>query len=155
MSRHVAELLPLEATGGLDAAERGEVVAHLAECAVCATEAEAWRRLVQRLERLSSARPSPALAARTRAAADLRLADRAEQTWNRAALGFLIAFAWILVGLSWMVMDLLGGGLARQHGRPMVPTFAWYAIYEAAGFVATGVAAVFAGWRVQEQGRTA
>jgi hypothetical protein len=155
MSAHVTELLPLEAAGALDPAEGCRVAAHLRACAVCAREASAWRRLAEGLGRLPASRPSPVLVARTRDAVEARLAERAERAWNRAALGFLVAFAWTLAVLSWFVFDLVAGGLALRLGRPVGPTAAWYAAYVAAGWLAAGVAAALAGRRAPEEGRIA
>jgi len=155
MSAHVTELLALEAAGALDADERARVAAHLVVCEACGREADEWRRLAEGLKRLPAARPSLGLVARTREAAEARLAERAERAWNRAALGFLIAFAWTLAVLSWFVFDLVAGGLALRLGRPVGPTFAWYAGYVAAGWLAAGASALLAGRRVEEQGRIA
>jgi anti-sigma factor RsiW len=152
---HVTELLPLEAAGALAPEERARVAAHVAECEACAREAASWRRLAQRLSELPAPRPSPALVARTREAAEARLAARAERAWNQAALGFLIAFGWTLAVLSWFVFDLVAGGLALRLGRPVGPTFAWYAAYVAAGWLAAGASALLAGRRAFEQGRIA
>lgn len=155
MSPHVTELLALAAAGALDPEEQARVEAHLGECEACAGEAASWRHLVSRLARLPALPPSPALVARSRQAADLRLAECAEQAWNRAALGFLVAFAWTLAVLSWLVMDLVGGSLALRLGLSMGPTLAAYAAYVLAGWLAAGVAALLVGWRAQEEGRIA
>jgi len=155
MSAHPRELLPLAAAGALEADEQAQVAAHLAECEACAREAAAWGRLATGLSELKAPRPSRTLVARTVEAVEARLAARAERAWNRAALGFLIAFAWTLALLSWVVVDLVAGGLALRLERPLGPTAAWYAAYVVAGWLAAGVAAAFAGRRAQEQGRIA
>ena len=93
--------------------------------------------------------------ARTVEAVELRLAERAERAWNRAALGFLVAFAWTLAVLSWLVIDLVSGGLALRLDRPVAGAAAWYAAYVLTGWLAAGVAAALVGRRVQEQGRIA
>lgn len=154
MSPHLRELLSLAAAGALDPREQARVEAHLAECEACAREAASWRRLASRLGQLPGPRPSRALVARTREAAELRLAERAEHAWNRAALTFLVAFAWTLAVLSWVVMDLVGGSLALRLGRSLGPTFAWYAAYVVAGWLAAGVAALLVGGRAPQEGRT-
>lgn len=152
---HVTELLPLAAAGALAADESARVEAHLGACEACAREAAAWRGLAARLGQLPAPRPSRSLVARTREAAEARLAERAERLWNQAALGFLIAFGWTLAVLSWFVFDLVAGGLALRLGRPVGPTFAWYAAYVAAGWLAAGASALLASRRVEEQGRIA
>jgi anti-sigma factor RsiW len=155
MSQHVTELLPLAAAGALEPDETARLAAHLATCEACAREAAVWRRLAEGLGQLPASRPSRALVARTREAVEGRLAERAERAWNRAALGFLVAFAWTLVVLSWFVFDFVAGGLALQLGRPVGPTVAWYGAYVAAGWLTAGVAAVVVGRRTPEEGRVA
>jgi anti-sigma factor RsiW len=155
MSAHVTELLPLAAAGALDAQEQARVAAHLGACEACARKAAAWRRLAGSLGQLPASRPSRALVARTVEAVEAQLAARAERAWNRAALGFVIGFAWTLALLSWVVIDLVAGGLALRVDRPVGPTAAWYAAYVAAGWLAAGVAAVFVGRRTQAEGRLA
>jgi anti-sigma factor RsiW len=155
MSGHVSELLPLAAAGALDAREQAQVAAHLGVCEACAREAVAWRDIALGLGQLPAPRPSRGLVARTVEAVEARLAERAERAWNRAALGFLIAFAWTLALLSWLVIDLVAGGLALRLDRPVGPTAAWYAAYVVAGWLAAGVTAALIGRRAQEQGRIA
>jgi hypothetical protein len=82
-----------------------------------------------------------------------QLAERTERAWNRAALGFVIAFAWTLSGVAWLVLDLLGGALALRLGRSLGSTATWYAAYLVAGWVTAGAAAVLLGRRTQEEGR--
>jgi len=155
MSPHVTELLSLAAAGALDAQEQAQVAAHLGECEACAGEAAAWRRVAAGLGQLSAARPSRAVVARTVEAVEALLAERAERAWNRAALGFLVAFAWTLALLSWVVIDLVAGGLALRLDRPVGEAAAWYAAYLVAGWLAAGVAAAFVGRRAQQEGRIA
>jgi anti-sigma factor RsiW len=139
MSGHVTSLLPLAAAGALDPGEAFRVEAHLRECVVCRAEAAAWRDVAGELGRLPAPKPSRALVARTVEAVEERLAERAERAWNRAALGFLVAFAWTLAVLSWVV-----GSSA-----------AWYAAYLGAGWLSAGAAAVLLGRRAREEGRIA
>jgi hypothetical protein len=93
--------------------------------------------------------------ARTVEAVERLLAERAERAWNRAALAFLVAFGWTLAVLSWVVIDLVAGGLALGLARPVGPTAAWYAAYVMTGWLAAGVTAAVAGRRGQEEGRIA
>jgi anti-sigma factor RsiW len=153
MSGHVSELLPLAAAGALDATEQARVAAHLAECETCARAAAGWRELVAGLDELEASRPSQALVARTVEAVEARLAERGERAWNRAALGFLIAFAWTLAVLTWVVIDLLAGSLALGLAHPFGSTAAWFAAYLLTGWLAGGVTAVLVGRRTQEEGR--
>jgi anti-sigma factor RsiW len=154
MSAHVSELLALAAAGALDPAEEARVSAHLRECAACASEALEWRRLADGLAHLPAPRPPRALVARTVEAVEALLAERAERAWNRAALGFLVAFAWTLAVVSWLVVDLVTGELALRLSRPVGPAAAWYGAYVVAGWVAAGAAAVLLGRSAREEGRT-
>jgi predicted anti-sigma-YlaC factor YlaD len=152
MSAHVTELLALAAAGVLEPAEAARVDAHLRECAACAAEATAWGRLAEGLRRLPAPKPPHALVARTVEAVEESLAERAERAWNRAALGFLVAFAWTLAVVSWLVIDLVAGGLAARLEGSVGPTVAWYAAYVIAGWLTAGAAAVLLGRRAGEEG---
>jgi predicted anti-sigma-YlaC factor YlaD len=154
MSGHVTDRLPLAAAGALDPAVAARVEAHLRDCAACATEAGEWRRLAEGLGRMQVPRPSRALVARTVAAVEERLAERAERRWNRAALGFLVGFAWTLAVVAWLLVDLVRGELALRLGSSMAPTAAWYAAYVIAGWLTAGAAAVLLGRSAREEGRT-
>jgi predicted anti-sigma-YlaC factor YlaD len=153
MSAHVTELLALAAAGALHPAEAVRVEEHVRECAACAAEAAAWRALAGALGKLPAAKPSRALVARTAEAVEERLAERAERAWNRAALGFLVAFAWTLAVLSWVIVDLVSGALAFSLERSIGSTAAWYAAYVVAGWMTAGAAAVLLGRRTLEEGR--
>jgi len=153
MSAHVTALLPLAAAGALDAQEAARVEQHVRECAACAAGAAEWRRLAEGLARMPSPRPSRALVARTVEAIEERLAERGERAWNRAALGFAVAFAWTMAVVSWVLLDLLTGALATRLDRPVGPTAAWYAAYVVAGWLAAGAAAALLSRRRQEEGR--
>lgn len=153
MSGHVTDLLPLAAAGALDPGESLRVEAHLRECPACAGEAAAWRGVAGELGRLPFPRPSRALVARTVEAVEQRLAERAERAWNRAALGFLVAFTWTLAVLSWLVVDLVNGAFALRLEQSVGSTAAWYAAYVVAGWLTAGAAAVLLGRRAREEGR--
>jgi anti-sigma factor RsiW len=154
MSDHVTDRLALAAARELDPAEEARVLAHLGECAACAREATEWRRLAEGLERLPAPRPSRALLARTVEAVEALLAERAERAWNRAALGFLVAFTWTLAVVSWLLVNLVTGELALRLDRPVGPAAAWSAAYVVAGWLAAGAAAVLLGRGAREEGRT-
>jgi anti-sigma factor RsiW len=155
MSGHVTDLLALAAARALEPAEEARVEAHLRECAACGSEAATWRRLAEGLGRMPAPRPSRALVARTVEAVEERLAERAERAWNRAALGFLVAFAWTLAVVAWLLADLVRGELAlRLGGATVAPTVAWYAAYVVAGWLTAGAAAVLLGRGAREEGRT-
>jgi anti-sigma factor RsiW len=153
MSAHVTDLLALAAAGVLGPEETARVEAHVRECAACAAEAAAWRDLAEGLGHMPSARPSRALVARTVEAVETRLAERSERAWNRAALGFVVAFAWTLAVLSWVIVDLVNGALALGLERSVGSSAAWYAAYIVAGWMTAGAAAVLLGRRTPEEGR--
>jgi anti-sigma factor RsiW len=153
MSGHVTDLLPLAAAGCLDAVEAARVERHIEQCPSCAREAAAWHVMTRGLGHLPAPKPSRALVARTITAVEERLAQRAERAWNRAALGFLVAFAWTLAVLSWLMVDLVNGVLALRLGRSVGSTAAWYAAYLVTGWVTAAGAAVLLGRHAQEEGR--
>jgi anti-sigma factor RsiW len=155
VSAHVTDLLALAAAGALGPEEEARVEQHLRACGACAAEAAAWRSLAGELRRLPLPRPARALVARTAEAIEERLAERSERAWNRAALGFLVAFAWTLAVLSWVVVDLVNGALALGLERSVGSTAAWYAAYVVAGWMTAGAAAVLLGRRTPEEGRVA
>jgi len=155
VSGHVTDRLPLAEAGALDPAEAARVDAHRRECEDCAAEAGAWRRIVDELGRMPSPRPSRALVARTVEAVEGLLAERREHAWNRAALAFLVAFAWTIAVVSWLLVDLLTGALALRIDRSFGTPAAWYAAYLVTGWLSAGVAAVLLGRRKQEEGRVA
>jgi hypothetical protein len=111
--------------------------------------------VVEALRRLPAVRPSPALAWRARAAAEARLAERAERRWTRAALGFLVAFGWTMAVVAWLLVDVATSVLALQFDRPLGSIAAWYAAYLVAGWLSAGAAALLLGRRRQEEGRVA
>jgi anti-sigma factor RsiW len=154
MSDHVTDRLGLAAAGALDSAEEARIDAHLAGCATCATAAGQWRHLAEGLRSLPAPRASRALLARTVEAVERSLAERSERAWNQAALGFVIAFAWTLAVVSWLLMDLMSGELALRLGRPLGTTAAWYAAYVVAGWLMAGAAVVLLGRGAREEGRT-
>jgi anti-sigma factor RsiW len=150
VSGHVADRLAALAAGGLDAAEARAVEEHLRECAACAAEHAAWRHLAEELARLPAPRPAPALVGRTRAAVEAQLAERAERAWNRAALGFLVAFAWTLTVGAWWLIDLLRGELVLRLDAAVAPTAAWYGAYVVGGWLTAAAAAVLLGRRATD-----
>jgi anti-sigma factor RsiW len=155
MSGHVHDLLALAAAGALDADEAARVEAHARECRECAAAADAWQRVAEELRRLPAPRASGALAARTRTAVEQQLARQTERAWARAALGFLVAFAWTLAVAAWLVADLVRGELALRLGTALAPTAAWYGGYVLSGWIAAGAAALLLGRRAPSQGRIA
>jgi anti-sigma factor RsiW len=155
MIGHVRELLALAAAGALSPEERERLEAHRRDCAACAAEAAAWRALGEDLRALPAPKASRTLVARTVEAVEERLAERSERAWNRAALGFLVAFAWTLALVAWFVIDLVAGELTVRLARPIGATAAWYAAYLVAGWLSAGAAAALLGRGAREERRVA
>jgi anti-sigma factor RsiW len=155
VSAHVRDRLPLLAAGALEAGEEEPVRAHLAACPACAEAEARWRHLADGLREMDGLAPGPGLLARTREAVARRIAERAEEAWNRRALGFLIVFAWTLTGGTWLLIELVRGTLALHLGRAPGSTALWFGAYVAAGFVMATAAAVLLGRQAREEGRMA
>jgi anti-sigma factor RsiW len=155
MNGHVVDLLPLWAADALEGAERDRVEAHLRTCASCAALASAWGVVVEELGAIPAPRPSRALVARTLGAVQRAVAEREERVWTQKVLGLLVAFAWTSLIVSWLLADLVVGGLAQWLARPVGGTAAWYGAYLAAGWLSAAVAAALLGRRAREEGRVA
>jgi anti-sigma factor RsiW len=153
VTAHVTHLLALAAAKALDPGEQERVDRHLRQCEECATRAEEWRALAHGLGDLPAPEPAPGLLARTRGAVERRQAERGDQAWNRAALGFLILFGWTLSGVAWLFLELVLGELALHLDRPLGPTVAWFTAYLVAGWMAAAAATVLLGRRSSEEGR--
>ena len=133
-----------------------EVEAHLGECAACA--ARGGRPGAARRGAARAARAAAVAARSWRAtveAVEVRFAERAERAWNRAALGFLVAFAWTLAVVAWLVIDLVAGELALRLVRPMGRRPRGTRPTSLAGWLSAGAAAVLLGRRAREEGRIA
>ena len=155
VSRHVEDRLALRAARLLDREEETRVEAHLRECRTCAAADGGWQAVADGLRELDDPRPGPGLLARTREAVERRLAERAEQAWNRAALGFLIVFGWTLAGVVWVVLELVLGQVAAHLDRPLGSTGWWFAGYVVVGWLTAATAAVLLGRHGREEGRMA
>ena len=153
MSPHPLELLPLHAAGTLEDEEKALVDAHLSSCAACAAEARRWGALVAGLRRLESPMVGRGLSARTREVVERRRAEREQQAWTWAGLGFLVALGWTLTAVVWLLVQLMLGMLAGHFDRPLGSTAAWFALYLLAGWAAGGAAALLLGRGAHEEGR--
>ena len=119
MSDHVTDRLALAAAGALDPAEQARVEAHLGECATCASGGGGVARPRRGARHAARAAAVPRPRVRTVAGVERLLAERSERAWNRAALGFLVGFAWTLTVVSWLFLDLVTGDLALRLGRSL------------------------------------
>ncbi len=157
MSEHEAirELLVLAVAGALDADEQRRVEQHLAGCAACAAELDAWHDLTGALKRLPTPQPPAALVERTRARAEWQLAAAAERRWNHTVLVFLVLFAWTVTLVSWPIVRLVSGGMLGWLDVRMNQTWVSLAGYTALGWLTVGVAALMLGLRHRSARRAA
>ena len=151
----IRKLLALAAAEALTAAEEKQVAEHVRSCIACSNELEAWRPIASELRRLPTPQPSSWLMQATLARAEAKLAEQAEQGWNRSVIVFVVAFAWLLTIASWpafhFVSERFGGSLELQF------SYAWisFAAFTALGWIAGGVAAVMLAIRQRGERRLA
>jgi hypothetical protein len=144
MSEHdkIRELLALAAADALTSAEETQVAEHVRSCISCSNELDAWRPLAKELHQLPTPQPSSWLVQATLARAEAKLTDQAEHDWNRRALIFFVAFAWLLTVADWSAFQFV----SRRFGSLLDPHFSqtWisFAAFTALGWLAGGVAAV-------------
>jgi len=143
MSEHdrIRELLALAAAGALTIAQEKEVADHVGSCTACSNQLEAWQSIATDLCRLPTPQPPSRLVQSTLARAEAKLAEQAENYWNRRLMVFVVAFAWLLMVASWPVFHSLsrdfGSLLGLQFGR----TWISFAAFTALAWLAGGVAA--------------
>ena len=144
MSRcdEIRELLPLWAGGDLPDAEAAAVGTHLSECAECRTEAEAWRRDLERVVRGVIDGDGPGIeTARIDEAVDHALAaGRGGQpaptgrrgSWTRVWQVAAPLAAMLAVALVWRFVEL--PGTRDRSGEPSAPGLAsWSELQEEFG----------------------
>ena len=156
MNQHaeIRELLTLAAAGALDAAGQRRVEEHLRQCSGCRAELAAWQRLTGALEAMPTPQAPKGLVERTRRQMENRAAAHAEHRWNRTALAWLIAFAWLSTLLTWPLVQFFGGrlgGLLDLSSRGVTQVWIGYAIVS---WMASLVVAGLLGQRRQQEGRT-
>ncbi len=138
----IRELLALAAAGALTNAEEKQVADHVVSCVSCSNELEAWRPIASELRRLPTPQPSSWLVQSTLARAEAKLAEQAERDWNRRAMVFVVAFAWLLTIASWQVFHLVSGIFGNLIGAQFSSGWISFAALTALGWIAGGVAAV-------------
>ena len=113
MSEHntIRDLLALAAADALSIEEQRRVEQHLAQCAACTAELDAWRGMAEGLKRLPTPQPSPNLVERVRVSLERRLAADAERRVNYRLMAFLVLFAWTVTLAGWPIARLLSQGL--------------------------------------------
>ena len=157
MSEHekVRELLALAAAGALTDAEERRVAEHVRSCVSCSNELDGWRPIASELRRLPTPQPSPWLVQSTLARAEAKLAEQAEQDWNRRVMIAVVAFAWLLTIASWpffhFVSGRLGSLLELQFSHPWIS----FAAFTTLGWLAGGVAAAMLAIRQRGERRLA
>lgn len=149
MSEHtwVRELLPLAASGVLDAAEQRRVDAHVAECPGCAAELTSWASVTAAIREAPPPELSVGLAARTRQRVQHEMAARSERRFSDVMVACLILLGWTVTALMWMTWRLLTGGgvewVGVDTGSPVVwlagsTVLAWLTAGAAAALLAPG-----------------
>jgi anti-sigma factor RsiW len=136
MNEHirVRGLLALYLTKSLSREEEAGVDQHLPACSDCRAELVTLRMITGDLKSMPAPRPSFGLAQRTRARIACEMAAKAERRQNQRMLAWVIGFAWIFTGLTFMA------------GRFLVPEVAaWFRISPETCMIAYIAYAVFAG----------
>jgi anti-sigma factor RsiW len=136
MNEHIRirGLLALYLTKSLSREEEAGVDQHLPACSDCRAELVTLRMITGDLKSMPAPRPSFGLAQRTRARIACEMAAKAERRQNQRMLAWVIGFAWIFTGLTFMA------------GRFLVPEVAaWFRISPETCMIAYIAYAVFAG----------
>jgi anti-sigma factor RsiW len=121
-------------TKSLSREEEAGVDQHLPACSDCRAELVTLRMITGDLKSMPAPRPSFGLAQRTRARIACEMAAKAERRQNQRMLAWVIGFAWIFTGLTFMA------------GRFLVPEVAaWFRISPETCMIAYIAYAVFAG----------
>ena len=157
MSEHdkIRELLALAAADALTSAEEKQVAEHVLSCVACSNELGAWRPIASELRRLPTPQPSSWLVQATLARAEAKLAEQAEQGWNRRVMVFVVAFAWLLTIASWPVFHFVSPYFGSWLGPQFGHTWIGFAAFTALGWLAGGVAAVMLAVRQRGERRLA
>lgn len=143
---HVFDLLPAYAVGGLEAAERRQVEAHLAGCLICRAELRAFQTIAAQLALLSPDVAPPAglksrLTERLRAhpaprrANPVPLIQRLRPAWGWISLALILALSAAAL-LLWQRANPVA---TTPGGMRAIALHAGEAAPEATGFVIVGV----------------
>ena len=144
MSEHenIRELLALAAAGALTPSEERRVAEHVRTCPHCTNQLEIWQSIAADLFRLAPPQPSSRLVETTLALAGPKLAEQAEHAWNRRVLIGVVAFAWLLMGMSWPLFQFVSGKFGTLLGLQFGHPWMGFAAFNALTWVAGAVAAV-------------
>jgi anti-sigma factor RsiW len=151
----IRELLGLAVAGALDAGEEKRVERHAATCAACAAELENWRLLASGLRRLPTPQPGKLVVERTRARAEMRMAEEIESRGQSRVMVLLLGFAWIVTLASWPLFRILSGGLLVWFDPRFNQTWLVFAGFTALVWATGGLAAVLLGRHRQQERRLA
>jgi len=114
--------LPALVTSSLPPADEEAALAHLARCADCGREREAWQRLVQGLQHLPAAIPTRFRIARITALATARRAEAVARQRNTQTFVTLAVFSFLLFLATLLLFSALAQRLGGWLGLP--PTLA-------------------------------
>jgi hypothetical protein len=152
MTEHdvIAAMLPLAASGALDAREQRRVEDHARQCPPCRREMEIWSGYAQGLGQL----PQPSVPAQLMERTRLRLvserAAAADRRWDELMLGALVLFAWTLGLTFWFVARIVTGGELVVMGANLVRFGTWSAGSTVLVWLTAAVAAIALGKRRRE-----
>lgn len=148
MNEHirVRGLLALYLTNSLSREQKDGVERHLLACTGCRAELASLHMIANDLKAMSPPQPSFGLAQRTRARIASEMAAKAERRQHQRMLAWVIGFAWIFTGLTFMAGRFLVPEVAawlRISPQSCMTAFIAYAIFAAttsvvfAGMLAT------------------
>lgn len=157
MSDHdeIRKLLALAAADALNPADEERALNHARSCRECSRELESWQSLAAGLRRLPTPQPPAALIQRTKALAEARLEEEADARWQRNAMIFVVAFAWVLTIVSWPLVRVATQGLAELLNPRLNQTWISFAGSATLVWLTGGVAAVMLSLRQRRERRLA
>ena len=151
----IREQLSLYVAGALDSDAESFILKHLSACPECAAELERWQSITGGLRRLHTPQPSAALFARTRAVAEARLVEQAEQRHNRIVLILLVVFSWAVTLAGWPIFRFATGGVLSLLDLQFREMWILFAVFTAFTWLAGGSAAVLLSARRRQERRFA
>lgn len=151
----IAKQLSLYVAGALDSDAESFILKHLSECSECAAEVERWQSITGALQGLRTPQPSAALFARTRAVAEARLVEQAEQRHDRTVLILLVVFSWAVTLAGWPIFRFATGGVLSLLDLQFREMWMLFAVFTALTWLAGGSAAVLLSARHRQERRLA
>lgn len=151
----ISKMLGLYVAGALDTDTESSILKHLSACSECAAELEHWQTITGALRGLRTPQPSPSLFARTRALAEIRLAEQAEHRRSRVVLILLVVFSWAVTLVGWPIFRFATGGLLSLLDLQFREMWVVFAVFTALTWLAGGSAAVLLSARRQQERRLA